>query len=297
MLINIFMKLLVFLFFILNYFHLNAIASENEAIWNYSNGNYQGHKYSSLKKIDVSNVNSLKKAWSHSNGFIPSIKNNSQVIPVFTGKSIITSSVDGYVISLNPANGKENWRTKLSKPVAKRGMVFLKENQIVLVTTRKGVVAIDERSGKINKNFGNNGVYGKGLSLVAPIVNNKNIHIAFRTKIESFVLKTGKKRWSFDLNGARVWSGFSFDKKTNTIAFVTSNLINLWGKTDIKPDYSNSLILLNSKTGKEKCKFKDVKHDHWDLDMVGSPIFTNIRLDNVTKRVVYAFSKQEMFSP
>ncbi len=285
------MKLLVFLFFILNYFHLNAIASENEAIWNYSNGNYQGHKYSSLKKIDVSNVNSLKKAWSHSNGFIPSIKNNSQVIPVFTGKSIITSSVDGYVISLNPANGKENWRTKLSKPVAKRGMVFLRENQIVLVTTRKGVVAIDERSGKINKNFGNNGVYGKGLSLVAPIVNNKNIHIAFRTKIESFVLKTGKKRWSFDLNGARVWSGFSFDKKTNTIAVVTSNLINLWGKTDIKPDYSNSLILLNSKTGKEKCKFKDVKHDHWDLDMVGSPIFTNIRLDNVTKRVVYAFSK------
>ena len=72
-------------------------------------------------------------------------------------------------------------------------MVFLRENQIVLVTTRKGVVAIDERSGKINKNFGNNGVYGKGLSLVAPIVNNKNIHIAFRTKIESFVLKTGKK--------------------------------------------------------------------------------------------------------
>ena len=283
------MKLTTFLFFLL--FLGNGIALGKEEIWDYSNGNYQGHKFSSLNKIDTSNVNRLKKAWSYSNGFIPSIKNNSQIIPIFTGTSIITSSVDGYLISISPSDGIEKWRIKLEKPVAKRGLVFLKEEKIILVTTRKGVVAVDESSGKINTKFGKKGIYGNSLSLVSPVIYDQNVFVAFLKKIESFSLRDGEKKWTFDLNGARVWSGFSFDKETKTIAVVTSNLINLWGKTDISPDYSNSLILIDSKTGKLNCIFKDVKHDHWDLDMVGSPIFTNITFKDKVIRAVYAFSK------
>jgi len=283
------MKLTTFLFFLLL---LGCeIALSREEIWNYSNGNYQGHKFSSLNKINTTNVGRLNKAWSYKNGFIPSVKNNSQIIPIFTGTSIITSSVDGYLISINPSNGNEMWRIKLKKPVAKRGLVFLKEKKIILVTTGKGVIAVDEASGKINTRFGKKGSYGNDLSLVSPIASDQKVFVAFRTKIESFFLNSGKKNWTFDLNGARVWSGFSFDKETKTIAVVTSNLINLWGKTNISPDYSNSLILINSKTGKLNCVFKDVKHDHWDLDMVGSPIFTNIIFNNKTIRAVYAFSK------
>jgi len=283
------MKLTTFLFFLL-LFGIK-IASAKEEIWNFSNGNYQGHKFSSLDKINTLNVNRLKKAWSYSNGFIPSVKNNSQIIPIFTGTSIITSSVNGYLISVDPSNGNEKWRIKLKKPVAKRGLVFLKEKKIILATTSEGVVVIDEASGKINTRFGKKGIYGNGLSLVSPIIHNEKVFVAFVKKIESFSFRDGKKNWAFDLNGARVWSGFSFDKETKTIAVVTSNLINLWGKTEISPDYSNSLVLINSETGKLKCVFKDVKHDHWDLDMVGSPIFTNITFKNKLIRAVYAFSK------
>lgn len=283
------MKLTTFLFFLLLLGSKIAIAKEG--MWNFSNGNYQGHKFSALDKIDTLNVNRLKKAWSYSNGFIPSIKNNSQIIPIFTGTSIITSSVDGYLISIDPSEGTEKWRTKLKNPVAKRGLVFLQEENIILVTTREGVVAVDESSGKINTEFGKKGIYGNSLSLVSPIKDNQKVFVAFIKKIESFSFKDGRKNWTFDLNGARVWSGFSFDKETKTIAVVTSNLINLWGKTDITPDYSNSLVLVDSETGKLKCVFKDVKHDHWDLDMVGSPIFTNITFKKKLIRVVYAFSK------
>ena len=63
------MKLTTFLFFLL-LFGIK-IASAKEEIWNFSNGNYQGHKFSSLDKINTLNVNRLKKAWSYSNGFIP----------------------------------------------------------------------------------------------------------------------------------------------------------------------------------------------------------------------------------
>ena len=65
----------------------------------------------------------------------------------------------------------------------------------------------------------------------------------------------------------------------------------MWGKTDIDPDYTNSLILIDGDTGKIKCKFQDVRHDHWDFDMVGSPIFTDVKILNEKKRAVYAFSK------
>ena len=34
-----------------------------------------------------------------------------------------------------------------------------------------------------------------------------------------------------------------------------------------------------------------MRHDHWDFDMVGSPIFTNVEISNKEERAVYAFSK------
>ena len=88
-------------------------------------------------------------------------------------------------------------------------------------------------------------------------------------------------------NGARVWSGVSFEDNTNTLIFGTSNLVNLLGNTNIENDYSNSLVLLDAITGKTKCKFKDTLHDHWDLDMVGNPIIVK----NKNSNKVFGFSK------
>ena len=104
-----------------------------------------------------------------------------------------------------------------------------------------------------------------------------------------------EKNWTINLNGARVWSGFSYDKTTNTVAIVTSNLVHLWGKTDIDPDYTNSLILIDGDTGKIKCKFQDVRHDHWDFDMVGSPIFTDVKILNEKKEQYMHFQKLVTF--
>ena len=88
-----------------------------------------------------------------------------------------------------------------------------------------------------------------------------------------------------NLNGARIWSGVSYDEETETLIFVTSNLVHLVGDTDIENDFSNSVVLLDTKSGEVRCKFKDTIHDHWDLDMVGNPIIVNsidndIRLKN-----------------
>jgi len=269
----------------------NVVTFSQEEYWNFSNGNFEAHKFSKLKEININNISKLKKAWTHKNGFIPKNKNNSQITPIFTGESVIISTVNSNLVSLDPSNGNENWRIKLDNPTAKRGLFFLKQQKTIFVSTGSGVVAIDELTGEINQNLGKNGYFGNSKSLLSPIVHNENVLVAFLNKVESFSLKDGKKNWSLNLNGARVWSGFSYDKTTNTTAIVTSNLVRLWGKTKINPDYTNSLLLIDSDTGKIKCKFQDVKHDHWDFDMVGNPIFTNVKISNKTERAVYAFSK------
>lgn len=287
-------KKLIYFSIIIFTFVSTSLKSED---WFTSAGNYSSTKYSKLKKINIKNVSKLQQAWKYKNGYIPKIKplrSNNQLTPIFTGKSLIVTSGDGYLISLNPSNGDEKWRIKLRGPVAKRGLTFFKGN--IYTPTSQGIVVINEITGKINKKFGEEGYIGyygeKFLTLVAPIIENDNIFIAHQKKIESYTLPEGKTNWKLDLNGARVWSGFSYDKKSSTLAFVTSNLINLLGNTNIKNDFSNSLVLVNANNGEVKCKFKDTIHDHWDLDMTGPPIIIETVLENGKKiNSIYAFSK------
>lgn len=290
------MKKLRFLLFVGIIFLISQTAQVENNLWPTSNGNFQSHKYSNLKKINEKNTSKLEVAWVYNNGFKAELKpfrTTSQLTPIFTGTSVITSSLDGYLISINPVNGVENWRTKLRRPVGRRGLVV--KDKKIFVPTSQGVVVVNELTGKIDEDFGEKGFvgyYGEDfLAIVPPIIDNQSLIVAHQKKVESYKLPNGKTNWSLHLNGSRVWSPISFDKKNETIAIVTSNLINLIGNTEINPDYSNSLLLINSTTGKVRCKFKDTIHDHWDLDMTGSPIITEISIENKIKSVVYAFSK------
>ena len=40
-------------------------------------------------------------------------------------------------------NGKENWRLKLGKTIGLRGILYSPEYNIIFVSTKKGVVAVD----------------------------------------------------------------------------------------------------------------------------------------------------------
>ena len=263
----------IILFFLLFFYLTNYSFSKN---WIISSGDYSSSKFSNLDQINKKNLHNLNTAWVFKNGYTSDRNksfSNNQTTPIFTGKSLIVTSLDNNLISLNPKNGKEKWRLKLQGPTAKRGMTFLDEN--IFVPSLGGVYVVNEKSGKLNSLFGKNGLIGTGdeiVSLVPPIVLNEKIFIMYKTFLTSHDLPSGNLNWKLDLNGARVWSGISYDETTNSIIFVTSNLVNLLGKTDIENDLSNSVVVVDSKSGKIKCNFKDTIHDHWDLDMVGNPI-------------------------
>ena len=268
--------------------------SEN---WHTSSGNYKSLKYSELEKINSANVKDLNLAWIYKNGFNPDediyFRYNNQATPVFTGKSLIVTSLDDNIISIDPETGKENWRIKITHPAGKRGLTYFDDN--IFVPSGVGIFVISEKTGNFNSQYGKEGlISGKNIEVtfVPPIVLKNKIFVAHKSFIASYDLPSGKINWKLDLNGSRIWSGISFDNDTDTLVFVTSNLVSLIGDTDIKNDYSNSVVLVDAFTGKIKCKFKDTIHDHWDLDMVGNPIIDNFTTgNNKQKKLVYAFSK------
>ena len=148
---------------LISYILLFTNSNSNDELWSHSNGNFKAHKFSNLNQINSLNVDKLHKAWTYRNGYVPNKDINNQTTPIFTGSSIITTSLDGYLISLNPKNGEEIWRRKLIKPVGKRGLFFSKENNSIFASTKKGVYAINKDTGEIQKNLGIKGVFGNSI--------------------------------------------------------------------------------------------------------------------------------------
>ncbi len=273
---------------------LSNISFSKANNWFISSGEYSSSKFSNLNQINKDNIDKLNTAWVYKNGFTTDRSksfSNNQSTPIFTGESLIVTSLDNYIISLDPESGKENWRFKLLSIAGKRGMTFKDGN--IFVPSFEGVYVLDENNGRLNERFGKSGLISTGdkmVSLVPPIILKNKIYIIYKTFLSSHDLPSGNLNWKLDFNGARVWSGISYDEKTNSIVLVTSNLVNLLGKTDIKNDLANSALVIDALTGQIKCKFKDTIHDHWDLDMVGNPIIVSGENDE-NKRFAYTFSK------
>ena len=275
---------------ILYFFFINSLSFAEE--WFTSSGDYNSPKYSQIKNVNQNNVNDLEVAWIFKNGFVPDknsyFRNNNQATPIFTGKYLISTSLDGSIISLDPSNGKEVWRTRVSTPAAKRGLIFQEGN--IFVPSGQGIQVLKEKDGSLNKEYGNEGLIsidGNSKSLVPPIILKNKMIVAYLNSIVSHDLPSGKINWKLDLNGSRVWSGISYDTENEKVVFVTSNLINLVGNTDIANDFSNSVVVVDGFTGKAECRFKDTRHDHWDLDMVGNPIITSSK----KLKIAYGLSK------
>ena len=286
-----------FLFFFTIFFLLTSKVS---AEWFHSNKNFNSTRLSELTQITKDNISNLKQAWIYNSGSIKD-KNTVQATPIFTGKYLIISTLSGELQAIKPDDGNLVWKIKLPPPVGRRGFSF--SDEIIYVPTKKGVVAISEQDGVININIGKKGYFGNDISLVPPIIHNDKVFVAtLNNGIKSYNFKDGTLNWTREISPKiiapsdgkiRIWSGFSFDEKTNTLFAVTSNMGGIIGndRSINKDDYSSSLIAINANNGKIEWSFQDVKNDLWDFDIAGPPMITDIFIKDEKKRVVIALSK------
>ncbi len=276
--------------------------------WFRSNGGNSSRKYSTLKKINSKNVQNLNIAWEYSentekgNGSL-----NVQTNPIIVNKRIFVASVDHHLLCLDAKTGKKIWKIKLPNIVAKRGLVWEKnidfDRSRLFVPTIKGVYAINASNGKIIKDFGNNGSIGNQLSLIPPIVTDKSIIIAItKPAVEAYDIKNGKLLWSTSLikkntekilTGAVPWGGMSYDDVRKKVFVVTGNArpelvgINRHGANE----HANSLVAINSESGKIDWSFQETVHDLWDFDIPSPPILATINKQGKNIDIVTVVTK------
>jgi glucose dehydrogenase len=241
--------------------------------WTNSNGGYNATRNSNLQNIDKSNINKLIKTWQHNSGDL-NLYDTVQATPIFINNLLITVTVNGNLIALNPENGKKVWIKKLPWHSGRRGMTSIQDN--IYISTSNETYEINSKNGQIIKTF-------EGGSSLPPIVNNGKIFIAQPIGgITAFDKETGEKIWNNALIknevSARIWSGFSFDIKNNTLFAVTANYTL---DKNVETGYSNSIIAINADTGKIKWYSKEIKNDWKDLDMVSPPIISQGHINGI----------------
>jgi glucose dehydrogenase len=262
---------------------LLSFSLENDSNnWYRSGANNESTKSSPYSQINKKNVSNLELAWHFHSGIFSQVETN----PIFTGASII-SAFDNYLYAINPKSGMEIWKTAFETKIAKRGLTYF--NGYLYVPSNDGTYEVEVNTGKITRKF------GKDTSYLPPVLTEKSLIVANYTSVQKWNLKDGKKVWETllikDNVNTRIWSGLSYDKKSKIIYVVTSNSGYL-EDSDIKDGgYSCSILAINSLTGKIIWQFQDVKHDIWDLDVVGAPVIIDIEIEKIKVPAVVAVTK------
>jgi outer membrane protein assembly factor BamB len=129
--------------------------------WGQSNGGNHATRNSTLKRINKDNIKNLAETWIyHSND--RALYDTVQTTPIYVNNLIITATITGKIIALNPTNGQEVWKTELPWHSARRGMSSFGE--YIYITSPNETYELNSNNGKINKRF-------NAGSKVSPIIH------------------------------------------------------------------------------------------------------------------------------
>ena len=289
-----------FLFVLVSLIIFNkAFAEANQnLLWKTSAGNSYSTRFFLGEQINKNNIKNLTKLWTFNSGSTDKI-GSVQSPPIFIGDQLLLVTLSGELVSVSPINGKILWKKKLNIPLGRRGFTYheSKDSDVegIYVASGKNIIQLD-KNGIIKK------IFFTGASLVQPFLDEKILYVAtLRQGVKAFDLKSKKEIWSTSLTKnkviARVWSGFSFDKETNSLFVVTSNpgtSVDIIGENRSGDDFSASLISFDAISGKIKWQYKHVVNDLWDFDLISNPIIIkDLKLYEENKSVdcVIALSK------
>jgi len=291
-----FLQSTFFSFLILLFLFNKLFADEHKnLLWKNSAGNYYSERFFSGEQINKDNINNLTKLWTFNSGSTAKLQ-TVQAPPIFIGDQLLLVTLSGDLISVSPVSGKIIWKKKLDAPLGRRGLTYHESDDVeiegIYVASGKNIIHLD-KNGKIKN------IFSTGLSLVQPFIDEKNIYVAtLKQGVKAYDIKSNKEIWTTSLKknkvNARVWSGFSFDKESNSLFVVTSNPGGIIGENRSGDDFSASLISIDVKSGKIKWQYKHVVNDLWDFDLISNPIIVkNLKVINKKESIncVIALSK------
>jgi PQQ-dependent dehydrogenase (methanol/ethanol family) len=281
----------------------SAGQASEDADWPTANGTLDGQRYSPLTQIDTTNVKGLKVAWRFR------VKTaGAENYPVIVGRTAYVTTTHGNIYALDAATGKKLWSFNTGKEkniglaafAAVHGFpnrgVAVGDGHVYSVTPNALLLALDQATGRLKWKVSlGNPVYLSESA--APIFYNGMVFVGSaggesgaRGFEAAYNATTGKLIWrhytvpapgvtgSYFKNGHHgggdVWMNPTIDPQTGRLYIATGN-----PGSDLDPRvrkgrdlWTNSIVALDAKTGKQIWGYQLEHHDVWDLDSASPPV-------------------------
>lgn len=298
---------------------LNA-ADTNTTDWLVSNHGYSGQRYVDLKQINTRNVASLRAACIYQASDTKAFHTNPLV---YRGVMYLTTSTSTMAIDATTCKERwrHNWRPKSVEVWPPNRGVAIKDGRVVRATTDGYMFALDMETGKVlwekkvvdsAKNEGSfNGapVIFEDLVFIGLGVSEQGV----RGWVGAFKLDNGELVWRFNSipnpgepgsetwgdseaikhGGGAVWAPMSLDAKAGLLYVPISNPAPDFHDDD-RPGanlYTNTMMVLDARTGKMKWYYQAMPHDTHDYDTTQvSPLFSST-IGGKTRKLVAVSGK------
>jgi alcohol dehydrogenase (cytochrome c) len=286
--------------------------------WLTYGGNYAAQRFSELKQIDKTNVNTLKLDWVYQLRR-PGIFESS---PIVVDGMMYVTEPPTTVTALDVRTGRPVWRWTADLPKnlltiglfpTNRGVAILGDT-VYVATIDAHLVALDAKTGQVrwNVEIGDN---KKAVAVTqAPLAINGKIVVGMgggeggtRGYIDCYDAKDGKRLWrlytipttgepgvetwqgnSYKYGGATTWNTGAYDPELNTLYWGTGNPAPDWNGDARKGDnlYSCSLLAIDADTGRMKWYFQFSPHETHDWDASEPPILFDAVIDGRKRKIV-----------
>lgn len=305
--------------------------------WPMYGRDYGNTHYSPLKQITPGNAKNLKLAYTLQLGALRS----NEATPIVVDGTLYVSSSWGpkSVFALDAKSGKIKWRYEPDMPgdtmqygccdVVSRGVSY-GDGKIFVGRLDGHLVALDAKTG--NELWDVKVVnYKDGAVITSPPLVVKDMVVTgfgggeygVRGYLTAYEMKTGKQVWrtyttagpgepgneswkgdSWKNGGGALWLVGSYDAKTNTILWGTSNP-SPWNNAVRGPDssdygqfsnlYTSATVAFDADTGKIKWHLQTTPYDAWDFDGVNEAVLTDLKINGKTEPVMMKADRNGLF--
>ncbi len=287
--------------------------------WTRSHGDNGARRYSALRQITKDNVRELAVAWTFRTGDGAS---NLQCTPIVVDGTLYAPTPGRALVAIDAATGTEKWRRKIpdlrnrqQDAVARRGLTYWPGEGAhaarILFGAGDWIWALDPRTGDPVQEFGGEGrvPIETGATAAGAVHRHVLVTTGLSGDVFGFDVRSGKQLWRFrsvargeDFGadswdgpqaGANGWSGLAIDDARGMVFVALGaprpDMVGVGRLGDNL--FSNCILALDVLTGRRAWHFQDVRHDIWDLDVVGPPNLATIERDGKRVDVVTCFAK------
>ncbi len=268
--------------------------------WATYNKDFLGQRFSALKQINTQNVGSLKEVCRIKLAELTSFHNGPVLID---GIMYVTTARD--TVALDPRNcgviWKSTWEPEdVMNPTTNRGVAYL-DGRLFRGTNDGRVIALDVKTGtQLWKTVAADPKMGFYMSS-APIAWNGLVFMGtagsdagIRGRMMAYDAATGREVWRFntipmpgetghdswksgisaETGGGGTWTSYALDVKTGELMVPVANPAPDFNVAYRPGDnlFTNSVVVLDAKTGKLKWWYQVTPNDGHDYDLGAAPV-------------------------